>query len=77
MGDNEQADDADAAADESSARADEPKTCANCGTEIDTREWHPLTTRTDDDGDFQVYAFCSDECRDEWADDDDDAVGTT
>lgn len=33
-------------------------------------EWPPLVTRTDEDGNFQVYAFRSDECRDKWADND-------
>lgn len=66
MGDNQQ-EETEAAGDESPVRADEPKTCANCGRQIDTTEWHPLATRMDD-GNFQVYAFCSDDCRAEWAD---------
>lgn len=75
MEDNEQADDGNAAADESIVRADQPKTCANCGKQIDTSEWHPLVTRTDDDGTFRVYAFCSEKCRDEWTDSDTESVG--
>lgn len=55
---------------ESSTRADEPKICANCGTQIDTKEWHPLITQTDDDGRFRVYAFCDEDCRDEWRNND-------
>lgn len=74
MEDNEQTATDDEIDTESSVRADEPKTCAHCGTQIDTTEWHPLVTRTDDDGTFRVRAFCDDGCRDEWADDD---VATT
>ena len=59
----------DAARGEASARADEPKVCGNCGAGIETKEWHPLVTRTDDDGRFRVYAFCDGTCRDEWTGD--------
>lgn len=69
MRNNEQENTTDAVTDGSSGRADEPKICTNCGSSIDTKEWHPLETRTDDDGNFEVYAFCDDECRDEWLDD--------
>lgn len=69
MQDNEQENTINAVQDGSSGRADEPKICANCGSEIDTKEWHPLVTRTDDDGNFRVYAFCDEDCRDEWTDD--------
>lgn len=54
---------------ESSGRADQPKMCVNCGKQIETTEWHPLVTRTDDDGNFHVYAFCDEACREEWAND--------
>lgn len=66
MDDNEQAATDEGGHTESSGRADEPKSCANCGTQIDTAEWHPIVTRTDDDGSFHVYAFCDEDCRDEW-----------
>lgn len=69
MQDDELESTTDAVRDGSSARADEPKTCANCGSQIDTKEWHPLVTRTDDDGTFRVYAFCDVDCRGEWTDD--------
>lgn len=49
------------------ARADEPKVCANCGDRIETTEWHPVETRVED-GDFRMYAFCSVDCREAWAD---------
>lgn len=68
MGGNEQENTADATQDGSSTRADEPKICANCGDRIDTKEWHPVVTRTDEDGTFRVYAFCDEDCRDEWKD---------
>lgn len=69
MQDDEQERATDAVQDGASGRADEPKTCANCGRQIDTKEWHPLATRSDSDGNFRVYAFCSVDCRDEWTDD--------
>lgn len=53
-------------------RADQSATCARCGAHIDTSEWHPLMTETNNDGSFRVYAFCSEECRDEWAEADSD-----
>lgn len=69
MQDNEQENTTDVAPDGSSGRADEPKICANCGSQIETKEWHPLETMIDDDGNFRVYAFCDAECRDEWVND--------
>lgn len=66
MADDEQGNHDIAADNDVSVRADEPKTCANCGEQIDTTEWHPLVTRTDTDGNFQVFAFCNEDCRDEW-----------
>lgn len=61
---NEQENAADAAYDPT--RADQPKICANCRKEIDTKEWHPVTTRTDANGTFSVHAFCDEDCRAEW-----------
>lgn len=74
MEDEKQTNDTDAVDEASTVRADEPKICAICEMEINTREWHPLVTRTDDDGRFHVYAFCSEECRDEWPDTDSGAA---
>lgn len=68
MPDNQQENATDASHSEFSGRADQPKICANCRKQIDTKEWHPVLTRTDDDGNFWVYAFCDEECRDEWLD---------
>lgn len=48
-------------------RADEPKTCENCGVRIDTSQWHPVVAE-EVDGTFRVYAFCDASCRDEWID---------
>lgn len=31
--------------------------------------WHPVVTRREN-GDFRVYAFCDEDCRDEWTDTD-------
>lgn len=66
MEDEEQSNGTDAVGEESAVRADEPKTCANCGADVDTKKWHPLATRTDADGNLHVYAFCSEECRNEY-----------
>jgi len=69
MGDNKnQSRHAGAGSDGPDARADEPKTCTNCGARINTTEWHPVTAETDADGNFRVYAFCDEGCRDEWGD---------
>lgn len=75
MSDPEQEDSTDAAYHESSEMADEPKICANCGARIDTAEWHPVTMRTEGPDDFRVYAFCDEDCRGEWAND--DSAGAT
>jgi hypothetical protein len=48
------------------AGADEPRTCATCGGPVDVKRWHPVATGTDADGEFRVYAFCCQSCRDEW-----------
>lgn len=42
------------------------KVCATCGSAIDTSEWHPTRT-TIDDGDVEVFLFCSEPCRDAWS----------
>lgn len=47
------------------ANVDQPKRCANCGAEIETDEWHPVATRRNGD-DFQLYAFCTEACREAW-----------
>lgn len=75
MEDNERGKATDGSGDAPSGRADQPKTCANCGEPIDMKDWHPVVTRTGPDGDFRVYAFCDEDCRDEWVDD--DSTGTT
>lgn len=47
----------------SNPRARRTTQCAACGERIDQRAWHPVSTGTDDAGDFRVYAFCSRNCR--------------
>ena len=69
MRDKDQETAPDGTSDDSAVRADEPKICANCEKQIDTMKWHPVVTRTDDDGRFRVYAFCDEDCRDEWSND--------
>ena len=51
---------------ESDTSADERLPCANCGARVDVDRWHPVATGTDEHGDFRLYAFCSQECRDCW-----------
>lgn len=47
-------------------RADESRECEVCGAQIDIDQWHPVVADTDDDGAFQLYAFCTQDCRDVW-----------
>ncbi|UPV99622.1 hypothetical protein M0R88_13995 [Halorussus gelatinilyticus] len=48
--------------------------CTYCDGRIPAEEWHPVATVRDDDGDVEIYAFCSEPCRTSWrseyADDD-------
>lgn len=44
----------------------EPQTCTNCGFAIDEYEWFPIRGRTDGDGEFRIYSFCSEECVESW-----------
>lgn len=48
------------------ADAGAARRCSTCGARIDATEWHPLTTRVDDDGAFRVHAFCGADCRAAW-----------
>jgi len=66
MSDHGRTDEVATVASDDLVRANQRRQCANCGRRIDTTEWHPLATERDDDGDFNVYAFCSEHCRDEW-----------
>ena len=52
--------------------ADEPTrsettVCASCGDVIDESEWYPIRGRTDGDGEFRLFSFCSEGCVDSWA----------
>lgn len=47
-------------------REDAAEVCTNCGDEIDSTEWHPVRATHDEDGEFRIYAFCSEECLEEW-----------
>lgn len=49
--------------------ADTPQTCATCGSQIDIDDWHPMVTEWDDDGTLRVYAFCDQDCKEDWAED--------
>ena len=48
-------------------RDDARRQCTVCDTRIDTTEWYPIRGRSNPDGEFRVYAFCSDACHDTWA----------
>lgn len=41
-------------------------TCAHCGVRIETREWHPVTSVSDDGETVRIVPFCSLDCRREW-----------
>jgi hypothetical protein len=43
--------------------------CQTCGSRINQAESHPVTTATDDDGEFHLYSFCSNDCWNEWKSD--------
>lgn len=40
--------------------------CEHCGTGIDTDEWYPVETETDDHGTLVFHPFCSERCRSAW-----------
>lgn len=42
------------------------RTCAYCGDHSELDEWQPVVTRTDDDGELQIYSFCDETCRAAW-----------
>jgi hypothetical protein len=44
-------------------------TCGSCGRRIDTTQWRPATTGRDDTGQYRVYVFCDEDCRDHWSND--------
>jgi hypothetical protein len=46
--------------------SDDSATCANCGTPIETNDWHPVYTEYPHDNEFRLYLFCDETCRDEW-----------
>lgn len=45
-----------------------PTTCHVCGADVNPTAWHPVATRTDDEGEFHLHLFCSLACRREWED---------
>lgn len=52
--------------DSRTGRDDATKRCSNCGGAIDADEWHPATTVRGDDGDVEIYCFCSETCQSAW-----------
>lgn len=41
-------------------------TCAECGTPVDEFEWYPIRGERDEDGEFLLHSFCSQECVESW-----------
>ncbi|MFC7080646.1 DUF7576 family protein [Halorussus caseinilyticus] len=46
------------------------ETCIRCGDAIPSDEWHPVATVRDEDGEVEIYDFCSEACRTAWQSDD-------
>lgn len=46
--------------------------CVVCDAEVDTAEWYPVTQERDEDGNLHIHPFCSEACRDEWLEEQDD-----
>lgn len=46
--------------------ADAETTCTECGAPIETGDWYPIRTDRDEDGDLQLYPFCSEDCQAAW-----------
>lgn len=46
--------------------ADLTRTCANCGDRLELDEWCPVVTRTDGEGNLQLYSFCDEACMVAW-----------
>ncbi|WP_435359353.1 DUF7576 family protein [Haloarchaeobius sp. DFWS5] len=44
--------------------------CEVCGDSVETTEWHPAATQSDDEGNIQILTFCDEQCRDHWLDED-------
>ena len=40
--------------------------CQYCGSPIDTADWYPIVTATDERGKVELYAFCTKQCRNTW-----------
>ncbi|QLC34494.1 hypothetical protein EFA46_009845 [Halarchaeum sp. CBA1220] len=40
--------------------------CANCGAELGTDEWQPISTRESESGALSFDAFCDESCRDSY-----------
>lgn len=58
----------DPSATEETGETDSLETCTACGAPVETSTWHPVTSYVDDDGEYQIRAFCSQACRDAWHD---------
>lgn len=61
MGDDEQGE-----VSSTESTADLARTCANCGDRLELDEWCPVVTRTDDEGNLQLYSFCDEDCMVSW-----------
>lgn len=41
-------------------------TCAYCGDSFKPNVTYPVATRTNSDGDLEVYSFCDEDCKASW-----------
>ncbi len=48
--------------------------CAVCGSDVETQEWHPAAIDEVPGGDIRVREFCSEDCRAEWEEADQDVA---
>ncbi|WP_449405167.1 DUF7576 family protein [Haloarcula amylovorans] len=47
--------------------------CEWCGEKVNCDMWHPVASGTAKDGTFQLFRFCSEECRENWVTEQDTA----
>ena len=40
--------------------------CKHCGERVETSEWYPIETVTEDDDTVVLWHFCTEECRVEY-----------
>lgn len=43
-----------------------PSECDYCGTSLKEEVRYPTTTIDMEDGDIEIFTFCSEECKEQW-----------